>query len=296
MRAAILINPRAGLQQDDTVANRTALARSTLQKFGISGQVTVTEGRNHGREVARLLVESGIDTVVVWGGDGTVNAVASQLAFHDAALGIVPAGSGNGLARELGLDWDPERALDVALRGPVQFIDAGELGGHLFFNVAGVGFDAHLATVFNAGTHRGILGYLRAMVRELMTYEPVRYEVKSDDFLIRDRAMIVAIANTRQYGNRAIIAPLARPDDGLLALVVVPPLSPLSGLWQACRLFTGTVHRLQGVAMRSVCSGEITGSGPLTFHVDGEVVSGARELSFNVHPGALGVRVPIGDR
>lgn len=291
-RVAVLINPRAGVRGQRAVGARTALARDVLRARGGDGQVLVADGPGRGREAAQALVAQGVDTVVVWGGDGTINEVASELVSRGVTLGIVPSGSGNGLARELGLDRDPRRALEVALRGAVRRIDAGELGGRLFFNVAGVGFDAHLAAAFNTGPRRGLGGYVKAVVREVATYEPARYQVTADDVPSEGAALFVAVANTRQYGSHAMVAPHARPDDGLLELVVVPALSVPAILWQAPRLFAGTLQRLKGVRTYSVRAGAIAAAAPLTFHVDGEVVSGSRSLTVGVRARALAVRVP----
>lgn len=293
-RVAVLVNPRAGAgrRAPGAGAARAALARDVLRERGVEGQVVIADGGGRGREAARALIAQGVETVVAWGGDGTINEVASQLAFRGVTLGIVPAGSGNGLARELGIDRDPRRALEAALAGPVRWIDAGELGGRLFFNVAGVGLDARLAAAFNAGGRRGLRDYVTALLREVKTYGPARYRVAAGGAAIEGEALLVALANTRQYGYRAVIAPRARVDDGLLELVVVPPLSPPAILWQARRLFTGTLHGLQGVQVRSVREAAITADRPLTFHVDGEVVAGPRALAVNVHARALPVRVP----
>ena len=292
LQVAILINPRAGVRRGDAVAQRREMSRAALRDHGSDGEVVVADGCGRGRAAARKLLEQGVETVVVWGGDGTVNEVASQLVGSGVTLGIVPVGSGNGLARELGLHMDPARALREALRGPVRWIDAGELGGRLFFNVAGVGFDARLAAAFNARTRRGVAGYAAVAMREAVSYEPARYAVTADGAASSCRALLVAVANTRQYGNRAIIAPRARPDDGRLELVVVPPLGILAGCWHVSHLFRGTLHRMPGVRMCPVQAGEIAASEPLAFHVDGEVVSGDRRLPLAVHARALPVRVP----
>ncbi len=291
-RVAVVINPRAGVRGRRAVGARTALARDVLRARGVDGQVVVADGGGRGREAARSLVAQGVDTVVVWGGDGTINEVASELVSRGVTLGIVPSGSGNGLARELGLERDPRSALEAALGGAVRRIDAGELGGRLFFNVAGVGFDAHLAAAFNAGPRRGLGGYVKAVLREAVTYEAARYQVTADGVASEGDALFVAVANTRQYGSHAVIAPRARPDDGRLELVVVPALSVPALLWQARRLFAGTLQRLDGLRTYSVSGGEIAADGPLAFHVDGEVIAGPRSLAVNVHPGALAVRVP----
>ena len=181
-----------------------------------------------------------------------------------------------------------ERPVVTLLSGPA----AGVLGGRLFFNVAGVGFDAHLAAAFNAGPRRGLGGYVKVVLREVATYVPARYRVTAGDVASEREALFVAVANTRQYGSHALIAPRARPDDGLLELVVVPALSVPAILWQAPRLFTGTLQRLKGVQTCSVSAGAIAAAAPLAFHVDGEVVSGSQSLTVGVSERALAVRVP----
>jgi len=290
MQVGIIINPIAGTNTHRTVDARVKLARTVLSNKGIEGQVIVTDGPGHARSIARELVEQSVETVVAWGGDGTFNEVASQVAFSGTAIGLVPAGSGNGFARELLVDWEPSLALEIALCGDIQWIDIGEFGGRLFFNVAGVGFDAHMATMFNAKNGCGSFQYFMTTLRELAIYKPKCYTLKSDQTIMTKRALVIAVANTRQYGNRAIIAPMARPDDGLLELVVLPALSPLSRFWHAPRLFTGSVHRLPDAWIRSLRTLEISADCPLSFHVDGECFIGPRHLSVKVHPRALPIR------
>ena len=291
MDAGIIINPVAGVRHSGDSVRRAALARAALRQWGIEGEVNVTKRPGHASELARSLVARGAATVVAWGGDGTVNEVASEVAFRGATLGIVPAGSGNGLARELGLPLsDPARALQMALRGRPRWIDAGELGGHLFFNVAGVGLDAQVAVVFNQLARRGRLRYFTAGFREILRYESSYYILRASDVAISQSALIVALANTRQYGSNVEIAPRARPDDGLLELVVLPPLPPVSALWHAWRLFNGTVHQIPGVTTQSVRAVEIASDAMPWFHVDGEVFVASDRLLARVHERALQIR------
>ena len=292
MDVGIIINPISGGGRRASIGDRVALAEDALRMAGLDGEIMITERRGHGRELARSLIERAVKAVVVWGGDGTINEVASEVAFRGLELGIVPGGSGNGLARELGLPRESRAAFRTALQGRARSIDAGELGGRLFFNVAGVGFDAFLADRFNALATRGPLGYVISTFRGVMTYESSHYVLRASDVAISQTALVVALANTRQYGNDAQIAPLARPDDGLLELVVLPALAPLAALWQARRLFSGTVHKVPGVRMQSIRQLEIASDALERFHVDGEVVPATDTLSATVHPHALPVRVP----
>ena len=271
---------------------RAACAREILGNLGLTGAVVVTSAPEDAPELARQFIDDGAETVVAWGGDGTINQVASEVAFRGPSLGIVPGGSGNGLARELHIPWEPLQALRVALTGRNRWLDAGELNGRLFFNIAGIGFDAELAAFFNERTTRGPVGYFTTTLRQFFRYEPQCYEVKAQGFSLNQRAMIIVLANTRQYGSNALIAPLARPDDGLLELVVLPALNPLMSLWHARRLFSGTAHKVRGVTMHSVRAVEISSDTLEAFHVDGEVVKASGTVSARVRPRAIPIRVP----
>ena len=148
-----------------------------------------------------------------------------------------------------------------------------------------------LAGEFNALRVRGGTRYFAATVRGVWSYRPRVYNLRSPDLAIQTPALLVVLANARQYGLNARIAPLARPDDGLLELVVVPPLAPLSVLWHGRRLFTGTLNRVPGVTMQATRGLEITSEALSGFHVDGETVEAADTLTARVHPRALRVRV-----
>lgn len=291
MHAAVIINPVSGSPRM-SVDERVTCARTMLHDLGLEGRVVVTSTPNDATALTREFVEAGVSTIVAWGGDGTINQVASAAAFHGPALGIVPGGSGNGLARELHIPWEPKRALRVALTGRTTSIDAGELGGRLFFNVAGIGFDAHLARVFNERGKRGAIGYATSTLRQIFGYQAQHYDLRIGELQLRQRALVVVLANTRQWGNNALIAPLARPDDGLLEVVVLPDLHPLAALWYVPRLFLGSLHKIRGVTMRSAREIEISGDQLQMFHVDGEVVQATSPVSARVHPQAIAVRVP----
>jgi YegS/Rv2252/BmrU family lipid kinase len=257
---------------------------------GIDVDVYVTERPGHARDLAAAALMRGCDTVIAWGGDGTVNEVGGSVAFRDATLGIVAGGSGNGLARELDLPLDPARALEIAVSGVERRIDAGEMAGRLFFNVAGIGLDARVAHRFaRDGGRRGLARYATATLRELFTGEPDDYRVTTDGRVLEARALLIAIANTRQYGNGAKIAPAARIDDGRLDVVVIGARSPVRTLLAMPRLFTGGVARVSGVSSCAAAGVEIVTSRPMLFHVDGEPLSGGTQLTAQCHPGALRV-------
>src|SRR4051812_1386542 len=151
-----------------------------------------------------------------------MNEVVGALAFGRVPVAMIPAGSGNGLARELGVSRVPEQAIADALRAEPRRVDIGDLDGHYFANLAGIGFDAHVAAQFDLpGNSRGLVNYCRIAARGLMTYVPARYVISADGERVESRAVLVTIANSAQFGNGARIAPAARVDDGKLDLVVV---------------------------------------------------------------------------
>ncbi len=272
---------------------RHALAGSLLRARGLDVEAQFTERPGHGRELAASMLARGVSLVIAWGGDGTVNEVASALAFRDASLAVVPGGSGNGLARELRIPRGARAAFAVAFDGRDRTMDAGELDGRLFFNVAGVGLDARVAHEFAAGgrVRRGLSRYLAITARELFAFVPDDHTIVADGEVMHTRALLTAIANARQYGNGAIIAPAARIDDGRLDVVMVAYRSPWAALRQVPKLFSGRLARAPGVQMRTATDIEIRSARPVPYHVDGEPFVGGVSVRAQVHPRALRVRV-----
>jgi YegS/Rv2252/BmrU family lipid kinase len=254
--------------------------------------VFVTERRGHARELAAGAVARGARLVIAWGGDGTINEVASALVFGSTPLGIVPSGSGNGLAHALNIPRDPARAIKHAITAAPRPLDAGELGGRLFFNAAGIGLDAHIAACFDRdpAQRRGFSTYVRITARELMAYRCRTYRIESgaESSGLR-RALLVTFANSPELGNGAKIAPAARLDDGLLDLVVFEERSRLATLAGVPRLFTGSIARLRGISMQQIERATVESDQPIGFHVDGEPVQGGSRLEARVFPAALKV-------
>ena len=289
MSIAIIINPVAGGAAGGTVRARAELAADIHERLGETADVSVTERAGHARVLTEAAVKRGARLVIAWGGDGTINEVASALAFGPVPVGIVPSGSGNGLARELGIDRRPERAISAAVRATPAAMDMGEIGGRLFVNVAGIGIDAHVASKFNTpgNPRRGFTGYLRVGLRALFTYSPETYMISAGDSRVTSRALLCVLANSAQYGNGARIAPGARVDDGELDLVVFVERSRILTCCQVPRLFNGTVDRASGCTVRRLKEVTIECASPMVFHVDGEPVQGGTMLTARVLPGAL---------
>lgn len=293
-RAVAIINPIAGVRRAGSLERATALAMRALSDAGFPDPaVLVTEGPGDAYRMACQARDGGASLVVAWGGDGTVNGVASALARTDVPLGIVPAGSGNGLAHELGLPRDPGQALVIAARGRVRRIDAGEVAGSLFFNVAGVGLDAAVAARLAApGVRRGLSGYVLAASRVWPVYQAQHYTIGYNGSTWSGRALLVAFANSRQYGSGAQIAPQAGLDDGLLDVVTVEAQAAAVLLCRLPAFFRGTLKPTSRLHMGRFTTLELRGGQAIDFHVDGEPRRGGRVLPVQVHAGVLGVKVP----
>jgi diacylglycerol kinase (ATP) len=295
VRVAVIINPISGSGGRWKVAReRVELAASIVEARGLDAEILVTERPGHARELTAGALARGASLVAAWGGDGTANEVASIVAFTDTTFAIIPSGSGNGLGRELGIPLEPRPAFEVALDGVDRIMDAGELDGRLFFNVAGIGLDAHVAHRFAAGglVRRGFLRYLEIAAQELFTYDPDEHSVVVDGHAQRTRALVVAIANGRQYGNGAIIAPHALVDDGLLDVVVIEQRPIVTALLQVPRMFSGHIHETAGVTIRRGVAIEITSARPVIYHVDGEPFVGGAAIAARIRPRALRIRTP----
>ena len=249
-RIAVIINPISGTGGCVDVGRaRAAFAAIWCLARWRSLAVFLTERPGHARELANAARSRGVATVVAWGGDGTMNEVASALAFTDTAIAMVPSGSGNGLARELKIPFDPAAAFDVAYRGREMVIDAGEIGGRLFFNIAGIGLDARVAHRFAVDGlgRRGFSRYL-ALTIGVRGYLPDQLTVTTPSSSITKPVLLVAIANG-DIRQRAIIAPYARSTTGGWTWIVGH--RPLCGVRRA----TADLH-----GMRRTCWGSDHGA------------------------------------
>lgn len=301
MKALVVINPIAGPGRTRTIGACVDLAKSVLTAGGYDTEVLTTRGPTDAFEFSTDAAKNGVDLLVAWGGDGTVNGVACAAANANVNFAIVPGGSGNGLARDLGVPFDSRAALSLAATGRVRRIDAGDLHGWLFFNVAGIGFDARIAErLASPGHRRGLLGYILATYGELREYEPGTYSIRGAfdvqgsthmADILDHRALFIALANSRQYGNGAQIAPKALLDDGMIEIVVVEPQSGLRIMRQVPAFFRGTLCEGPGILMRSAASMEISSANPIRFHVDGEPRTGPELIRLQTRPGALPVKV-----
>jgi diacylglycerol kinase (ATP) len=250
-------------------------------------ELIFTEYVGHATEIAQKAVIEGIDKVVAIGGDGTVNEVGKGLIGSKTALGIVPIGSGNGLARHLKIPLKIEKAIQFAVSQPVVEIDVCFLNEIPFFCTAGVGFDAEVANEFAKQESRGLKTYAKMALKSFRTFKPESYNFDTEE---DKTAFAITFANATQYGNNAMISPKSKIDDGLIEMVVLKPFpfgaAPIIGV----RLFRGTLPNSRYIEMESGVAFSLKSKNNFLIHYDGEPLQlNTNEIKVSIKKQSLNV-------
>ncbi|MDR1403907.1 MAG: diacylglycerol kinase family lipid kinase [Tannerellaceae bacterium] len=284
-----IINPVSGAGSKRKIPK---MIEDVCQEKGYLLTVSFTEYTGHASELTRHAVEKGVDLIIAVGGDGTVNEIAQAMIHSEAALGIIPKGSGNGLARELHIPMDSKRALDVIVKKHVIPIDGCKANDRVFFTTCGVGFDAAVSQKFAREKKRGSLTYVKNTVEEYLGYKPEIYELLIDDQTIREKAFLVACANASQYGNNAYIAPHANIQDGKMDVTILSPFTPLDIPPLAVQLFTKQIERNSKIKTFTASRVTIIRQKEGVMHLDGEPVMVENRIDISIIPKALKVIIP----
>lgn len=279
-----VVNPISGGKKK-TAFNKQVLETLNLQLF--SPTFKQTTGPNHAYELGLMAVEDGYDAVVAVGGDGTINELGSALVGTNVPLGIIPEGSGNGLALYLGVPMNETAAIRRLNRFEMVEVDSGVINGRSFFNIAGMGFDATVSDRFASDTMRGPIGYLRSIVNVLGSYKPCNYKITIDDVSYERVAFMISVANSPQYGNNAYIAPNASVNDGWLDVCIVHKFPLYTLPMMVFHLFNRSAHQSDYVEIirgQNILI-EREENGPV--HVDGEPILLEKDLMITVKPNSL---------
>jgi YegS/Rv2252/BmrU family lipid kinase len=288
-RIRFIVNPKAG--RGARLPLREAVA-SALPGDRFETDIRVTDAIGHGEALSREALEGGFDTVVAVGGDGTVNEAAKPLSKSAVRLGIVPLGSGNGLARHLRIPFDLRKALQAVAQGNQAVIDSLQVNGRFCLNIAGAGFDAYVASLFAGSAKRGFASYLRLVLRHYSRYAENDFVLRHDGREVRRRALLVAFANGAQFGNGASIAPQADPGDGLMDVVLLTKMGLAEAPAAAWRLFTGRLHGQPYWESFRTAALHMESPAPVQTHVDGEPAGEAASWDVRVEAGTHRVIVP----
>lgn len=282
----IIVNPRSGVNSKTGMG---ATLASALEQAGYRVDCAYTERAGHATELAREAAAKGYGSVVVCGGDGTVNEAASGLVGTDVILGIVPSGSGNGLARHLGVPVDESKSLGVIRPDNVTVCDYGTVNDRNFFCTCGVGFDATVSHRFSHENRRGRITYIKNVVETFAGYKPQTFILDIDGKRLRREAFLVAVCNASQYGNNAFIAPMASLNDGMLDVIVIKSGNALKMMLAGFDVLTGMVPYNHNIETFRVRKAGIDLPGPVLGHIDGEPVNFSGRLEFQCHPHQLKV-------
>ena len=266
------------------------LIDQNIDKAVFDATIVFSDGVSHARIIALEAVGK-YDIIVAVGGDGTVNEIASAIVGSDTALGIVPYGSGNGLARFLGVPMSPNQAIQALVKGNAETIDSGTVNGQPFFNMAGMGFDAHISEVFSHGKKRGFISYIKSSIEEISRYGEQQYHIEIDGKVYERNAFMLSIANSSQYGNNAHISPKASVQDGLLDVCLIRKFP----LWRfpemGIRMLTKTSESTSYVEIIRGKQINVTRQTEGPIHLDGEPQVMGTAIHINIVPNSLKVIV-----
>lgn len=288
-RALFIINPVSGGKKKDRVPG---LIDKYLDKRKFDHEVIYSTSDLHISEISKEAINS-FDVIVAVGGDGTVNETASAIAGTDTVLGIIPFGSGNGLARFLNIPLNTVKAIKNINKGRVEAIDACKINEHWFFNMAGMGFDAHISEVFSHDKKRGFQAYIKSSIQEIARYKSQKYHIEIDGERYYREAFMLSFANSSQYGNNAHISPNASLHDGLIDVCVIKPFPVYRLLEMGLRMLTKTSEASKYVEIIRGRNIKVKRSEPGPVHLDGEPQIIGIDAEISVIPHSL--KVIVGD-
>ena len=293
-RIVFIMNPISGTQNK---AGIPELIERTLDYEQFSYELRLTEHAGHASEIASEAKEQGVDIVVAIGGDGTVNEVARAIVHSNTALGIMPCGSGNGLARHLLLPMNLKKSIEILNRCEIHELDYGIINGHAFFCTCGMGFDAFVSQKFAEAGKRGPITYVENVLREGLKYKPETYEIQDEQGTTRAKAFLISCANASQYGNNAYIAPQASMSDGLLDVIIMEPFDVLEAPQISIEMFNKTLDKNSKIKTFKCQRLHIHRKQPGFIHFDGDPVMTDADVDIELKPKGIRVVVnPDGDK
>ena len=286
-KIAFIMNPISGTTSKDRIPH---LIETTLDQDLYEYNILMTERAGHASELAVSARDEGIDIVVAVGGDGTVNEVARSIVHSDTALGIIPCGSGNGLARHLMLPMNLKKAIQIINRCEIHNLDYGVINGYPFFCTCGMGFDAFVSMKFAEAGKRGPITYVENVLQGLK-YKPETYEIEDENGKMRYKAFLISCANASQYGNNAYIAPQASMSDGLMDVIIMEPFDVLEAPQISIDMFNKTLDKSSKIKTFKCKKLRIHRKEAGVIHFDGDPVMTDKDIEIELKE--KGIRIIV---
>ena len=286
-KIVFIYNPISGITGKKMIVSQI---ESRLDRSLFSYKIRKTEYQGHATSLAREAVDEGADIVCAIGGDGTVNEVGRALINTNAALAIIPSGSGNGLARHLHIPLDPISAIELINECTIRKMDYGLINLHPFFCTCGVGFDAFISEKFAKSKVRGPIAYVENVLRNGLNYSPETYDIdmvsETEEHIVQ-KAFLIACGNASQYGNNFYITPQASVRDGLLDVTIIHPFTLIDIPQMAIHLMGGTLDDDSHISTFRCKSLSIYRQNPGAIHYDGDPAEAASEIEIAIVPKGL---------
>ena len=289
-KVRFIINPISGGKMKNHIPEAIRLA---CLKFGLDADIVLSNSASEAKEKTKEAVQLNYHAVIAVGGDGTINLIGSELINTQVALGIIPMGSGNGLARSLRIPFNIKKAIKTISDYNLQSIDTGEVNGIAFINLSGIGFDAHVAGIFHNSQRRGLISYAKIILREFYRFTQEPIEIQLEGKIIQTNAFLLAVCNGPQFGNNAIIAPLASLRDGIFHITILKRLKWFDAPRLAYRLFKGTIHLDSNTECFAAKSLTIKRRKNGLMNIDGEPIMLSNNLHIVMRPLSMNVIVPV---
>ena len=289
IRTALIVNPASG-----TVSKHKIIPKilKRLEKIGFETEVFATEGPGHATQLAKTAISNNFGAVLACGGDGTVNETARGMLGTGIPMGIIPTGSGNGLARHLGIPVDIERSLRVIEERHLTCADYGTANDTPFFCTFGVGFDAAVSERCARQKRRGLMMYLKNAIDEYARFSPETYTIEANGKTISNRAFLVVVCNASQYGNNAFIAPEASVTDGELDVTIVHTGNLFEQAILGVDFITGFIGKNALIDSFRARNVRITRQGHGAAHIDGDPIVMPDVIDVRCHPAQITIFSP----
>jgi YegS/Rv2252/BmrU family lipid kinase len=286
LNITFIVNPISGTNSKENIPH---LIEEVLDHEKFNERVIFTEFAGHAAQITQECTKEGTDICVAVGGDGTVNEVARSLVHSNTALGIIPCGSGNGLARHLCLPMDAKKSIEIINKAKIASFDYGIINGLPFFCTCGMGFDAFISLKFAEAGKRGPITYVENVLKEGLKYKPETYIVDDESGTHHYKAFLIACANASQYGNNAYIAPGASMQDGMMDVIIMEPFDVLDAPKIAMDLFAKTLSSNSRIKTFQARHIHIHRSAPGAIHFDGDPIMTDADIEVEMQPKGLRV-------